>query len=151
MQVLLLRDVDGLGHAGDIKDVPGGYARNYLIPRKLATAATAGAARQAKELQDAAERRRDRKLTEAKSMASKLDGQVLTFQVRAGEGDKLYGSVTGTEIAEKLSKAMGFEVDRKHIELEHAIKSLGTHDVPVKLGSGVSAVVHVNVEREAEA
>jgi len=151
MQVLLLRDVEGLGRAGDIKDVPGGYAKNFLIPRNLATAATAGAARQAKELQEAAERRRDRKLTEAKSLAAKLDGQVLTFQVRAGEGDKLYGSVTGAEIADKLSKAMGFEVDRKHIELEHAIKSLGEHDVPIRLGSGVNAIIQVRVEREAEA
>jgi hypothetical protein len=80
-----------------------------------------------------------------------LDGQVLTFQVRSGGGDKLYGSVTSAEIADKLSKAMGFEVDRKHIELEHAIKSLGEHAVPIRLGSGVNAVIQVRVEREAEA
>jgi large subunit ribosomal protein L9 len=150
MQVLLLRDVEGLGLAGDIKDVPGGYAKNFLIPRKLATAATAGAARQAKDLQDAAARRQDRKLTEAKAQAAKLDGKVITFQVRAGEDDKLYGSVTSPEIAEQLSRVAGFEIDRKNIALEHAIKSLGEHEVQVKLGSGVNATVQVNVERAAE-
>jgi large subunit ribosomal protein L9 len=150
MQVLLLRDVEGLGHAGDIKDVPGGYAKNFLLPRKLAVTATEGAARQAQELKEAAERRRDRKLTEAKSLAAKLQGLTLEFKVRTGEGEKLYGSVTSAEVAEKLSKAVGFEVDRKHIEMEHAIKTLGQHPVTVKLGSGVNANVQVNVERAEE-
>jgi large subunit ribosomal protein L9 len=150
MQVLLLRDVEGLGHAGDIKDVPGGYAKNFLLPRKLAVTATEGAARQAQELKEAAERRRDRKLTEAKSLAAKLQGLTLEFKVRTGEGEKLYGSVTSAEIAEKLSKAVGFEVDRKHIEMEHAIKTLGQHPITVKLGSGVNANVQVNVERAEE-
>jgi large subunit ribosomal protein L9 len=150
MQVLLLRDVEGLGHAGDIKDVPGGYAKNFLLPRKLAVQATEGAARQAEELKAAADRRRDRKLTEAKTLAGKMAGVTLNFKVRAGEGDKLYGSVTSAEVADALSKSLGQDVDRKHIELEHAIKSLGPHDVAVKLDSGVHATVKVNVERADE-
>jgi large subunit ribosomal protein L9 len=150
MQVLLLSNVDGLGHAGDIKDVPGGYAKNFLLPRHLAVIATQGAARQAQELKDAEERRKNRKLADAKSLANKVNGQTLTFQVRAGEGDKLYGSITGAEIADKLSRNLGMEIDRKHIELEHPLKSLGQHEVPVKLGSGVTATILVTLERAAE-
>jgi len=150
MQVLLLKNVEGLGHAGDIKEVAGGYANNYLIPRKLAVVATEGAQKQAKVLRDAAQRQQDRKLTEAKSIAAKVDGQVLNFKVRAGEGDRLYGSVTNADVAEALAQVTGLEIDRRHVELEHSIKTLGQHEVTVKLGSGVSAVVQVVVERAEE-
>ena len=148
MQVLLLKDVAGIGHAGDIKDVSGGHAKNYLFPKKLAVPASEGAQKQAQSIREAAERRRDRKLTEAKAQASKLDGQVLTFKVLAGEGDRMYGSVTNAEIAEALSKVAKMEIERRQIELEHPIKSLGQHSVPVKVASGVTATIVVNVERE---
>jgi len=148
MQVLLLKDVAGIGHAGDIKEVSGGHAKNYLFPKKLAVPASEGAQKQAQSLREAGERRRDRKLTEAKAQASKLDGQLLTFKVLAGEGDRMYGSVTTAEIAEALSKVAKTEIDRRQIELEHPIKSLGQHSVPVKVASGVTATIVVNVERE---
>jgi large subunit ribosomal protein L9 len=148
MQVLLLKDVAGIGHAGDIKDVSGGHAKNYLFPKKLAVPVSEGAQKQAQSIREAAERRRDRKLTEAKAQASKLDGQVLTFKVLAGEGDRMYGSVTTAEIAEALSKVAKTEIDRRQIELEHPIKSLGQHSVPVKVASGVMATIVVSVERE---
>ncbi len=150
MQVMLLKDVAGIGHAGDIKEVSGGYARNYLLPKKLAVAASEGAQKQAQSIRQATERRRDRKLTEAKSLATKVEGQVLTFKMRAGEGDRLYGSITSGEIAEALSKIAGVEIERRQIELEHPIKSLGQHGVPVKVASGVSATIVVIVERAAE-
>jgi large subunit ribosomal protein L9 len=148
MQVLLLKDVEGIGHAGDIKDVSGGHAKNYLFPKKLAVPASEGAQKQAQSIREAAERRRDRKLTEAKAQASKLDAQVLTFKVLAGEGDRMYGSVTTAEIAEALSKVAKTEIERRQIELEHPIKSLGQHSVPVKVASGVTATIIVNIERE---
>jgi large subunit ribosomal protein L9 len=148
MQVLLLKDVAGIGHAGDIKEVSGGHAKNYLFPKKLAVPASEGAQKQAESLREAGERRRDRKLTEARAQASKLDGQVLTFKVLAGEGDRMYGSVTSAEIAEALSKVAKTEIDRRQIELEHPIKSLGQHSVPVKVASGVIATIVVSVERE---
>jgi large subunit ribosomal protein L9 len=150
MQVLLLKDVAGIGHAGDIKEVSGGHAKNYLFPKKLAVPASEGAQKQAESLREAGERRRDRKLTEAKAQASKLDGQVLTFKVLAGEGDRMYGSVTSAEIAEALSKVAKTEIERRQIELEHPIKSLGQHSVPVKVASGVTATIVVSVEREVE-
>ncbi|OIO88775.1 MAG: 50S ribosomal protein L9 [Anaerolineae bacterium CG2_30_64_16] len=150
MQVLLLKDVEGLGRAGDIKHTSGGYAQNYLVPNKLAVVATDGAIKQARSIQDAAKRRSERKLTEAKTLAGRIEGQTLTLQMRAGEGDRLYGSVTNADIAEKLSRAAGAEIDRRLVDIEHPIKTLGRHAVIVKLGSGVSVQVAVQVERAAE-
>ena len=150
MQVLLLKDVEGLGRAGDIKQASGGYAQNYLIPNKLAVVATDGALKQATSIQEAARRRHDRKLTEAQALAGRIEGQTLTFKMRAGEGDRLYGSVTNADIAEQLSRVIGAEVDRRHVEIEQPIKTLGRHAVTLKLGSGVSAQVAVVVERAAE-
>jgi large subunit ribosomal protein L9 len=150
MQVLLLKDVAGIGHAGDIKDVSGGHAKNYLFPKKLAVPASEGAQKQAQSIREATERRHDRKLTEAKALATRIEGQVLTFKVRAGEGERLYGSVTNGEIAEALSKVAKVEIERRQIELEHPLKSLGPHNVPVKIASGVTATILVNVERAAE-
>jgi large subunit ribosomal protein L9 len=151
MLVLLLKDVAGVGQAGDIKDVSGGHAKNYLFPKKLAVPATEGAQKQAQSIREANERRRDRKHAEAKGLAAKIDGQVLTFLVRAGEGDRMYGSVTNGEIAEELSKVTKIEIERRQVELEHSIKTLGSHNVEVKIASGVIATITVNVEREEEA
>jgi len=150
MQVLLLKDVVGIGHAGDIKEVSGGHAKNYLLPKKLAVPVSEGAQKQAQSLREAAERRRDRKLTEARTLATRIDGQTLTFKMRSGEGDRLYGSVTNGEIAEALSKVAGIEIERRQIEMEHPIKSLGSHSVSVKVASGVTATIVVTVERAAE-
>jgi large subunit ribosomal protein L9 len=147
---MLLKDVPGLGHAGDIKHVAGGYAQNYLFLRNLALPATQGAVRQAKELQASAERRRERKANEAKELAARLDGQEVIFSARAGEGDRLYGSVTNQDVAEKLQAQTGVEVDRRFVELEHPIKSLGEHQVTVKFGGDAVANVRVRVERAEE-
>jgi large subunit ribosomal protein L9 len=149
MQVLLLKDVDGVGHAGDIKNVAGGYAQNYLFARKLAIPASQGALKQAESLRAASERRHQKKVSEAKELAAKLDGRLVIFTAKAGEGDRLYGSITGHDIAESLSKGAGVEVDHHYIVLEHPIKTLGDHDVPVKVSSGATATIHVRVDREA--
>ena len=148
MQVMLLKDVAGLGHAGDIKNVAGGYAQNYLFPRNLAVAASEGAIKQAKSLQDATERRAQRKSNEAKETAARLEGQEVVFAARAGEGDRLYGSITANDVAEKLHATTGIEVDRRFVEMEHPIKTVGEHTVLVKLGSGAVAHIRVRVERQ---
>jgi large subunit ribosomal protein L9 len=150
MQVLLLKDVEGLGRAGDVKDVAGGYARNFLIPRKLAVPATEGALRQARTIKQAVQQRQDRRLSEAQALAARIEGQELTFHMRAGEGERLYGSVTSTDIAEALSRMVGAEIDRRWIELEHSLKTLGRHNVTVRLGPGISAQVAVQIERAGE-
>ena len=150
MQVLLLKDVEGLGHAGDVKEVAGGFALNRLIPQKLAVQVTEGALRQAKATKEAEQKRRERKANEAQTLAARLDGQQVIFRARAGEGDRLYGSITNADIAEKLSQTIGVEVERRLLELEHPIKTLGEHRVVAKMGGGVHATVRVIVERAEE-
>lgn len=150
MQVLLVQDVDRLGQAGDVKKVADGYARNYLFPRGLAIAATPGAIRQT-ELQQQAEARREAKeLTEAQALAQVLDGQSVTFQAKAGETDRLYGSITNVNIADALSEKVGQEVDRRKIELGEPLKDLGTHAVTIRLASEAEAKITVIIEREEE-
>ena len=148
MEVLLLRDVEQLGEAGEIKRVADGYARNYLIPRGLATMATTGAIKQAELHRERDARRQAKELDEAHALAQELDGRTVTFQARAGESDRLYGSITNANIAEALEEQVGREVDRRKIELEEPLKELGTHAVTVRLAPGAEAKVTVVIERE---
>jgi large subunit ribosomal protein L9 len=150
MRVLLLKDVHRLGHAGDVKEVASGYARNYLLPRKLAIPVTEGTVRQVQDIKAATDRKRERQANEAKTLATKLEGQTVIFKARAGEGERLYGSITSADIALELGKLAGAEVDRRFIEIEHPIKTLGEHPIAVKLGAGTTATVYVRVERAAE-
>lgn len=149
MKVVLLRDVPNLGRAGEVKEVADGYARNYLIPKGLAVPATEGLIRHAAETRQAAEQRRVRQLTSARETAARLEGAVVTVQARAGQGDRLYGSVTAQQIAEAIARQLGVEVDRRRIELEAPIRTLGTYPVRVRLGPEITARVQVVVEREA--
>ncbi len=150
MRVLLLKDVKGLGHAGDIKDVAGGYAANYLIPNRLAQPYHEGMEKAVQQAKEAAARKQERKNAEAQMLAAKLHGQTVVFKARAGEGERLYGSITAADIAEALSATIGQPLDRKFIQLEHPIKSLGHHPVEIKLGSGLVATVTAVVERSEE-
>jgi large subunit ribosomal protein L9 len=149
MQVLFLKDVKGVGHAGDIKEVAGGYAQNYLFPNHLAQQVTDGAVKQAQQLQDAAARKKERKALEAKALADKVNGQVVTFKARTGEGERLYGSITTADVATALSKAIGQEIDRKYVEIEHPIKTIGQHNATVKIATGLTAKIVIVVERDA--
>lgn len=148
MEVLLLKDVEPLGVAGEVKKVSGGYARNYLFPKGLAVEATPGAIKQAKQQQKATDRRQAKELSEAQALAQTLDGVTVTFQARAGETDRLYGSITNANIAEALREKIGGEVDKRKIDLEEPLKELGTHAVTVRLAPGAEAKVTVVVERE---
>lgn len=148
MQVLLVKNVDQLGQAGEIKKVEDGYARNYLIPRGLAVLATPGAIRQAELRKKTQAHQQARALTEAQALAQLLDGMTLTFQARAGEGGRLYGSVTNAHIADALQKQIGRKVDRRKIELEEPLKQLGIHAVTIRLAPQAEAKITVIVERE---
>lgn len=150
MDVLLLQDVEQLGAAGEIQKVADGFARNFLFPRNLAVIATPGAIKQAEQQQAARVRQKAKALDEAKSFAQALDGLTVTFKARAGEGDRLYGSITSGDIAEALSPLVGDEVDRRKIVLEESIKDLGTHSVSVRLAAEAVATVTVVVERDEE-
>lgn len=148
MEVLLLKDVEQLGQTGEIKRVADGYARNYLIPRGLATFATPGAIKQAELVRESDVRRQAKELDKAQALAQELDGRSVTFQARAGESDRLYGSITNANIAEALEKQVGKEVDRRKIEMEEPLKELGMHAITIRLAPGAEAKVTVIIERE---
>ena len=150
VKVLLTKDVPELGHAGDVYNVAAGYARNYLMPRGLAVLATRGAMKQAEEIKSAATRRRARERANAEAQAQMIVGKRLLFTANAGENDRLYGSVTTADIAEKLTEVVGFEVDRRRIDLDHGIRDLGIHEVSIRLMPEVTAAFHVAVVREGE-
>ncbi len=148
MDVLLTKDVPNLGQAGQIKKVARGYARNFLIPKGLARPATQGALKQA-EIQQRAEARRQRKLeNQAQDLAQIISRTTLTFRAKAGESDRLYGSITNADIAQALEQEMGQTVDKRKIELSDPIRELGTHRVPIRLLSDLAPEVTVIVERE---
>jgi large subunit ribosomal protein L9 len=147
-QAILLKDVESLGKAGEAIDVSPGYLRNYLLPRKLAQAATAGGLEEARRRQEAAERAAREASERAEENAALLAKNVLTIQHRAGEDGKLYGSVTTKEIAEAIAEARGLRVDRKRIRLDDPIRELGTYMVEIELGGGATARIKTIVAEE---
>jgi len=150
MKVLLMKDVAGVGKAGEIKKVADGYARNYLIPQGLAVLARPGVARQAEERRQAEARKASQQAADAQALAQQIAQLTLTFKVKAGEQDKLYGSITSGNIVEELEKQLGQELDRRKVLLDQPIKQLGSHQVAVKLASDITTEVTVVVEREDE-
>ncbi len=148
MKVVLLQEVQGIGGPGTVKDVADGYARNYLLPKKLATPATAGALKQVERVRAVEDRRQARLDEQAAAMAARINGQEVTFRVRAGEEGRLYGSVTNGDVAEVLSRQIGEDVDKRRVILEEPIHVLGTYEVPVRLSASHSPVVKVVVEAE---
>src|SRR5690349_18701280 len=133
MRVILLQDVAGLGKAGDLKDVANGYARNYLLPRRLAAGATPGLVAN-REQRVAAEKRKIAKQDESnKQLAERLGQVALTFRARVGSQGRLYGSITSQDIATALRDAEGISIDRRTINLADPIRSVGTFNVPVRV------------------
>ena len=151
MKVLLLQDVPSLGLTGDIQSVAGGFARNYLMPRGMAILATKGALKQAEEIKQTGIRRRAQERSNAEAQAQVIGNQKLLFQARAGENDRLYGSVTNAEIAERLEEAVGFEIDRRKLQMSQAIRDLGLYDIEIRLVPEVAGTFTVGVVREGEA
>lgn len=150
MQVLLVKDVPGVGKAGQTKNVADGHARNYLLPRGLAVVATDGAVKQVEALKLASAKREAETLQEAQLLANTLNAILLTFKVKAGANDRLFGAVTAADIAERLVNDHKINIDKRKIELEHPIKDLGQRGVPIKLHPEVTAHVQVLIERENE-
>ncbi len=145
MRVILRVDVKGVGNKGDIIDVANGYGRNYLLPRGLAFTATSGAEAQAegmrrsRDIKDAADR------AAAEDVAKALVSSPVTITARVGADDKLFGSVTTTDIAEAVAAQTGVTIDRKQLHLEEPIRTIGTHLVPLKLHANVEFPVTVEV------
>ncbi len=150
MEVILKEDVSKLGHRGDVVKVAEGYGRNYLLPRKLAIEATPANRAVIEQMRAAALRRSAREKGEAEELAKQFDGLTLRFTRKAGEKEHLFGSVTPGDIAEGLEKK-GFNVDRRKIQLNEPLKSLGEFTVQIRLHRDVATSVKVVIEKEAAA
>jgi large subunit ribosomal protein L9 len=144
MELILKETVDTLGEVGDLVKVKPGYGRNYLLPRGIALPATKSNKAMLEQQKEAIESRRKQQREEAESLAAKIAGITVTISQRIGEGDRLYGSVTSADIAEKL-KEQSIEIDRKKIMLEEPIRSLGEKIVPIKVGYQVVAELKVEI------
>jgi large subunit ribosomal protein L9 len=148
MQVILQEDVEKLGTRGELVDVADGYARNFLLPRKLGLAATPGNMKRLEKMRQAFAKREAVERGEAETLAGLLAGVTLTVSRKAGESDQLFGSVTSADVAEAL-EAQGYTVDKRKIHLADPIKAVGEYQVPVKLHREVAASVKLIVQREA--
>lgn len=147
VQLLLLEDVADLGKIGDQVHVAPGYARNYLLPNKLAAPVTAAALKRIEKRKLELQKEHEERIAVAQAMAEKMAQKTLTIKVKAGEDDKLYGSVGAQQIIEAAA-AEGLELDKNSIVLEDAIRELGSFDITVKLHAEVSGVLKIKVVRE---
>lgn len=145
MKVILKRNVDKLGQAGDVVDVADGYGNNYLMPRGLAMRATNGAMRDAEAMRQARIKREERSQAEAQETRSRLESSTITIRAKAGEDGTLYGSVSNRDVAAAIAEQLGVRIDRKRMPMERPLKRTGYHTVNVKLHPEVSADVAVEV------
>ncbi len=144
MKVILTQDVKGQGKKGQLVDVSDGYARNFLLPRKLAVPADAQAMNELKNREDAAKYHKDMEKKAAEEAAATLKGKTVVLHAKAGQGGRLFGSVTAKEVAEEIRRQFGVEIDRRKIDMAD-IKTFGSYTAGLKLGSGVTAEVTVSV------
>ena len=142
MEIILLKDKEKLGKAGDTIEVADGYARNYLIPQGFALKSTASNVKRFKEIKRQRNIRKERKLKKARELAEKIKSLSITIPVKVGEKDQVFGSVTKSDIAEQM-KEKGYEVPKSNIKLEEPIRSLGIYEVPVSLEAEVNTEVKV--------
>lgn len=146
MKVILLQDVKGTGKKDQILEISDGYARNFLLPRKLAKEATAEALNSVERARSADKHREEVKRAEAEKQARELKGKVIQLNARGGENGKIYGSVTNDQIAAAMREQLGIEVDKRKIEVEEPIKNAGQAFFNYKLMAGISTRMIVNVK-----
>ena len=149
MKVILTQDVKGTGRAGEVKDVADGYARNFLIPRKLAVPATAGALKGVEQRQAAESKRAAAEETTARELATRIGAEPIVIRAKVGDQGRLYGSITSGDVAEELSRRLGEPIDKRRIELTDPIRQLGTFQVPIRLHRTVTANLTIEVQAEA--
>ena len=145
MKVIFLENVSGKGKKGQLAEVSDGYARNFLLPRKLAVEATADNMNQFKQKEKSRQIQIEREKAEAKANAEKLKSCVVKVSARAGAGGKLFGSVTNKEISEALAEQFGITIEKNRIVLSDPIKAFGTYEVKCRLGHEISGTIHVMV------
>lgn len=146
MKVILTKDVKDVGKSGDLVSVSAGFARNFLFPRKLASEATEKRVKEWEHLKRVADARRKKAVAERQELLKKMSGVSVSFKVQAGDNDKLFGTVTTSDISRELEK-QGFSIDRRDIHIDESIKVLGSHKATIRYGEGLEAAVQVNVER----
>lgn len=151
MKVILLQELKGRGGEGDVVDVARGFAVNYLLPRKFAIEATKGNLKQLEQRSHNIQKREDMRMTDADSLAAKLNGKVVTIEAKVGDEGRLFGSVTHAHIEAALLEQLGVEVDRRKIETHGAIKDAGPHPIEVSIYRETKAELTVNVVPEGGA
>ncbi|OLB94447.1 MAG: 50S ribosomal protein L9 [Chloroflexi bacterium] len=143
MRVMLTKDIDNVGKAGDIKEVADGYGRNFLFPRKLAVPALRGVETESKRLREAVSRRETKDRVEAQALADEIGNKTVVVRLKIGAEDKAFGSITNQDVAVALKAQHRVDIDRHKIDIREPIKTLGEHQVPLKLHRDVTA--HVNL------
>jgi large subunit ribosomal protein L9 len=147
MEVILREDVENLGHRGQMVKVTPGYARNFLLPKKLAMEATASNKKIVEQVREAALRREAKEVGQAQELAKMMSGMTLTLKAKAGENDHLFGSITSQDIMRAL-EAQKYTIDRRKIQLPEPIRTLGEHKVPVRLHRDVTTELTVSVVKD---
>jgi large subunit ribosomal protein L9 len=145
MKVLFVKEVSGTAKAGDVKDVADGYFRNFLHPRRLAVVADERTIDQIRKREEAARRRTEKELTDARDTAQRLRKLTVTVYAKTGEGGRLFGSVTNADVAQQLKREAGIDLDKRKITVDPPIRSLGPHEVEVELHPEVSETLKVVV------
>ncbi len=148
MKVILIKDVKGTGKKGEIVKVSDGHARNFLIPRGLAEEATSGNINKLKHQKAAQKKKQEEEISKAKELAEKISKTTLKFKTKAGEGGRLFGSITTKDIAEKLKKEHKIKIDKRKVVLDNPIKELGAQFVEIKVYPEISAKLKVEVTAE---
>jgi large subunit ribosomal protein L9 len=148
VQVILLKDIEKVGLRGEVVDVARGYARNYLLPRRLAQAATPGALEELRLREELRARQEARTHEEAREIAARLEQSAMRFDVKAGPTGSLFGSVTATDIADRLWGDHKIRIDRRKVELTESIKRVGRHEVPIEVFTDVEAILRLEVVPE---
>jgi large subunit ribosomal protein L9 len=145
VRVLFLKEVTGTAQAGDVKEVSPGYARNFLFPKHLAVVADDRVVEQIRKREEAARRREEKELSDARDVAQRLRKLTVTVYAKTGEGGRLFGSITNSDVAQQLKREAGIDVDKRKIEIDQPIKSLGPHEVRVELHSEITETLKVVV------
>ena len=145
MEIILVSDVEGLGDRGDMVEVKDGYANNYLIPKGLAVRCTKGKAKEASQLAKEKMAKADRDLKRAEDTAQAISGHTFEVTAKAGDEGKLFGTITSKEIAGLIQEELTIDVDRKKIQMDEHIKTVGFHEARIKLHPEVEAVIHLKV------
>ena len=148
MKIMLTKDVENVGRAGEVKDVADGYGRNFLIPRKLAVVAGRGVEAEARRIRDAAARREAKEQEEARGLAEEIDNKTVVVRLKVGAEDKVFGAITNEDIAKAIKQQHQVEVDRRRIELREPLKQLGEHRVPLHLHRDIQAHVNLIITRD---